>query len=291
MVVWERVLYWPQASFRVALVIQQVSEYRLAGGTTGQIASRLLVIMDVLGIPVSGSCPVPDAVKCVASLTRLMKADFWLRNPDYLADELLSELEAGRQPPGTVFAHVVRMLGGKAPSLHRYPMVKFLYGAYERPDNALAILKSMGLMTHRRAAEFGSRSRRDYYLLAKGAAAVTRIRAEVSEVAWYDQQASAVALLSEAATGGKMRDRQYDQPEYRDAPIGALIEPITDRVRERAVELATQLGYMLADLTQTQAVGHEEGHLTPNGVTSRGKDETHDGEQAVSEVDPAEESM
>jgi hypothetical protein len=82
-----------------------------------------------------------------------MKADFWLRNPDYLADELLSELEAGRRPAETVFPNVIRMLGGKEPFLHRYPMAKFLFGAYERPDNALAILKSMGLMTHRRICE------------------------------------------------------------------------------------------------------------------------------------------
>lgn len=234
---------------------EQVSAHRLAGGTTGQAATRLLVVMDVLGLPVPSSCAVPDAVKCVASLTRLMKADFWLRNPDYLADELLSELEAGMLPADTVFAHVARMLGGREPSLHRYPMAKFLYGAYERPDNALAILKSMGLMTHRRVAESGSRSRRDYYLLAKGVEAVARIRTAVPEVAWYDQQASAVALIADSASGGKMRDRQYDQPEYRNAPIGALIAPITDRVRERAVKLAEQCGYRLPDLADPTALG------------------------------------
>jgi hypothetical protein len=217
--------------------------------------------MDVLGTPVTASCPVPDAVKCVESLTRLMKADFWLRNPDYLADELLSELEAGRQPPEAIFPNVIRMLGGKEPSLHRYPMAKFLYGAYERPDNALAILKSMGLMTHRRIAESGSRSRRDYYLLARGEEAVARIRAAVPEVDWYYQQASAVALLAYSATGGWMRDRQYDQPEYRTAPIGSLIEPITERVRERAVKLAEQFSYQLPDLARsTGQQALPEGH-------------------------------
>jgi hypothetical protein len=242
-------------------VIEQVSAHRLAGGTTGQVAARLLVIMDVLGTPVPASFPVPDAVKCVESLTRLMKADFWLRNPDYLADELLSELEAGRQPAETIFPNVIRMLGGKEPSLHRYPMAKFLYGAYERPDNALAILKSMDLMTHRRVAEYGARSRRDYYLLARGMEAVAKIRAAIPEVGWYYQQASAVALLAYSATGGWMRDRQYDQREYRTAPIGSLIEPITDRVRVRAAKLAEQFSYQLPDLTaaagqQALAEGH-----------------------------------
>jgi hypothetical protein len=127
-------------------------------------------------------------------------------------------------------------------------MVKFLYGAYERPDNALAILKSMGLMTHRRVSEFGSRSRRDYYLLTKGVDAVARIRAEVPEVRWYDRQASAIALLPDSISGGRMRDRQYDQPEYRNAPIGSLIESITDRVRERAIKLAEEYDYQLSDL-------------------------------------------
>jgi hypothetical protein len=196
-----------------------------------------------------------------------MKADFWLRNPDYLADELLSELEAGRQPADVIFPHVIRMLGGKEPSLHRYPMAKFLYGAYERPDNALAILKSIGLVTHRRIAESGSRSRRDYYLLAKGVEAVERIRAAVPEVVWYDQQASAVQLLAESATGGKMRDRQYDQPEYRDAPIGSLIEPITDRVRERAIKLAAQCGYQVPSLSGLPAKGSRSA-VQPNEESS-----------------------
>jgi hypothetical protein len=224
------------------MVTEQVSEHRLAGGSTGQAASRLLIIMDVLGAPVSPDCRLLGAIKCVQSLTRLMKADFWLRNPDYLADELLTELEAGHLSPNVVFPEVVRMLGGKEPSLHRYPMAKYLYGAYERPDNALAILKSMGLITHQRISESGSRSRRDYYLLSQGIEAVNRIRAAVPEVSWYDSQANAVALLADSAVGGRMRDRQYDQPEYRDAPIGSLIEPITDRVRERAIKLAEQSG-------------------------------------------------
>jgi len=247
-----------------------VSTHRLAGGTTGQVASRLLVAMDVLGHPVPGDCPVPDAIKVVESLTRLMKADFWLRNPDYLADELLSELEAGRQPAKTVFEQVTRMLGGKEPSLHRYPMVKFLYGAYERPDNALALLKSMGLMTHRRVAESGSTSRRDYYLLLKGAEAVARIRAAVPEVAWYDRQASAVALIADSSSGARMRDRQYDQPEYRAASIGALIEPITDRVRERAAKLAELHGWQLVDLASPpgQTEENSRGRQTSAGGSS-----------------------
>ena len=102
----------PGRRLRVAEVIEQVSAHRLAGGTTGQVAARLLVIMDVLGTPVPATCPVRDAVKCIKSLTRLMKADFWLRNPDYLADELLSELEASRQSADAIFSNVIRMLGG-----------------------------------------------------------------------------------------------------------------------------------------------------------------------------------
>ena len=47
----------------MAMVTEQVSMHRLTGGTTGQAASRLLIVMDVLGAPVPAGCPVPDAIK------------------------------------------------------------------------------------------------------------------------------------------------------------------------------------------------------------------------------------
>jgi hypothetical protein len=209
---------------------------RSRGGSSSQTATRLLVILDVLGNPVAPGSRVPHAVKVVSSLTRLEKLDFWVRNPDYLADELLNEVDAGRRSVPEVAAQVSRMLGGTAPSLHRYPMARYLFGAYERVDNSLAILKAYGHITTHRVSDHGDTARRDYFLLTKGETALARMRTDVPALGWYDEQASAITLIADAATGASARKRQYQQSEYESTPIGSTIPDITERVIARAEE-------------------------------------------------------
>src|ERR1035437_711716 len=111
------------------------SDARRRGGSTSQTATRVLVLLEVLGTPVGESCDVDGAVAVVSSLIRLQKLDFWLRNPDYLADELLTEFEQGRVPLHQIQPPVLRMLEGSAPQLHTYPMERYIYGAYEFIDD------------------------------------------------------------------------------------------------------------------------------------------------------------
>ncbi|MBT2427594.1 hypothetical protein J7F02_18460 [Streptomyces sp. ISL-112] len=196
--------------------------------------------MDVLGTPTDGGGAVPGAVKVVRSLTRMVKIDFWLRNPDYLAHELLTELEQGRQPPKDTLQLVASMIGGSAPTLHRYPMAKYLYGAYERPDNALALLASRKHIKLLRVNEHSANARKDYYLLPKGQAAATTLRDEVPPMQWYVRQAEAVGLIPEAVSGGPMRQRQYEHPGYEAAMNGGLIPEITEEVILRAKSIAAQ---------------------------------------------------
>ena len=131
------------------------SDARRRGGSTSQTAARVLVLLDVLGTPVGASCDVDGAVAVISSLIRLQKLDFWLRNPDYLADELVTEFEQGRVSFDQVQPHVQRMLDGDAPQLHTYPMERYIHGAYEFIDDALAVLKLYGQIEHRRAANLG----------------------------------------------------------------------------------------------------------------------------------------
>lgn len=202
-----------------------------------QTATRLLVMLDVLGDPTDASCGVNNAVSVISSLTRVQKLDFWLRNPDYLADELLTELAGDRLDLPTVQPHVQRMLDGDAPSLHMYPMERYLYGAYEFIDDALAVLKMYGQIANKRATDSGSKARRDYYLLERGRDTLTSMRAAIPELSWYDAQAEAISLIADASRGATAKRRQYDQPEYRDTSHGDLIPSILDRVRDRATQL------------------------------------------------------
>ncbi|WP_167045029.1 hypothetical protein [Salinibacterium sp. ZJ454] len=170
------------------------------------------------------------------SLTRLEKLDFWMRNSDYLADELMTEFEEQRLPETVVAPAVQRMLGANAAGYH-YPMMRFKFGAYEPVDNALSKLKSTGLVTHRRGTDTGDRARHDYFLLDAGEKAVTDLRATVSGAAWYDLQAEAIAYLADSVQGSSARIRQYEQPEYKGASLGSEIPEIFERARLRAISL------------------------------------------------------
>jgi hypothetical protein len=213
------------------------SDARRRGGSTSQTATRVLVLLHVLGTPVDDSCDVADAVAVVSSLIRLQKLDFWLRNPDYLADELLTEYEMGRIRLNKIQPHVGRMLDEDTAQLHTYPMERYIYGAYEFIDDALAVLKLYEQIEHRRAADSGALSRRDYFLLHKGRRTIAAMRAEITELEWYVQQATAIGLIADAAKGAAAKRRQYLQAEYADTAHGDVIPPILERVRERAVAL------------------------------------------------------
>lgn len=221
---------------------------RAGGGSTSQSAARLLIILDRLGqqpIPAE-LLEIPDAARVVRALSRLAKLDFWLRNPDYLADEVLADIDSGHIPPGDGLPQVDRMLTGSEPLLHLYPMRRYKYGAWELPDNAVAVLKSYGFVATRRAKEINDASpkaRRDYYLRVAGAAAVAKMREEVDQIEWYDQQAEAIKLLDLGATGSAAKIRQYQQPEYKATPVGRTITPILERVRPRFEEIAAKHGY------------------------------------------------
>lgn len=222
------------------------TKLRASGGATSQTAARYLIILDKLG-----ESPTPtdvashaDVVKVVRATSRLVKLDFWMRNPDYLADEILNDVEAGFIDVKQGLTEAERMLAGPAPLLHLYPMQRYKYGAWELPDNAFAVLKYLKLADQKRVQEVGTdgaaRARRDYFLLAGGAARVAELRVEVPQTQWYDQQADAIALLSVGPTGAAAKARQYDQPDYAATPIGTTIGPILDRVRTRFNELARQ---------------------------------------------------
>lgn len=219
-----------------------LSNVRRRGGSPSLTATRVLVMMDALGDPIAPGGLVPGAVTRICSLTRVQKLDFWMRNPDYLANELLTELENGRVALVNIEDHIVRMLDGDAPSLHSYPMERYLYGAYEFIDDALAVLKSYGQIAHRRASDAGNLARHDYYLMKAGRTTVQRMRAEIPELEWYYEQAAAIAIISDATYGSTARKRQYEQPEYEGTAHGDIIPSILERVMDRAVKLGVMKG-------------------------------------------------
>lgn len=199
--------------------------------TRTQHAVRLLVLMDRTGEGVADGDP-PTAVKAVRSELRLQAMDFWMRNPDYLADELISAVESHALADG--FLGIARsLLDDPEPDLHYYPMPRWFYGAYEAIDDAMALLETYGLATFRRAGEPGSKSyRNQMFLTAAGVRAVGELTAD-PVLGWYVRQAELVALVAGDTVGSRLKERQYEQATYAGTELGLDIAPIADHVRKR----------------------------------------------------------
>ncbi|NKQ57657.1 hypothetical protein HFP15_32830 [Amycolatopsis sp. K13G38] len=176
-----------------------------------------------------------DTVKVVRSELRLQALDFWLRNPDYLADQLVSKVAAGDLPESYLDV-AAQLLDDPEPDLRWYPMPRWLFGAYEAIDDAFAVLEAYGLALLRRLGGVVKAARSQFFLTTAGEAAVVRLEEE-PRLSWYTKQVGLVALVAGDDSGSALKRRQYEQAEYARTELGVDIAPIDEGVRERLKEL------------------------------------------------------
>ncbi len=95
----------------------------------------------------SGTPPEPKP-QHVASIfrgeARLHAFDFWIRNPDYLAAELLDLFEASRDL--AYLTAVESIFVNEEPDIRRLPMIRYFFGAFDRLDDSLSLLRSRELI-------------------------------------------------------------------------------------------------------------------------------------------------
>jgi hypothetical protein len=204
--------------------------------TREQDAVRLLVLLKRAS---DADLPpeAPDgSVNCIAGEARLQAMDFWLRNPDYLAEELLDAAE-GTGDPALVDA-ARRVVCDEEPDLRTYPMLRYRYGAWERLDDSMALLRTYGLATDVRRGVL-LKGRRDFFLLEKGADACEDMHSRIPELAWYTDRAALVRLVAGTEGGTALKSRQKRQWEYLETEWHDHIPPIRSRVLERIRGLAS----------------------------------------------------
>ncbi|MEV4902974.1 hypothetical protein AB0K08_16770 [Citricoccus sp. NPDC055426] len=199
-----------------------------------QDAVRLLLLIDAAAEPIAESeiaAAPTGAVAVLHSQVLLQKLDFWLRNPDYLADELLSRYERESNPDDLDLAR--HILESDEPEVRSYPMLRYLFGAYEPLDEALSVLRTPGLIIRRKRGMPGHTTQHDYYLTDSGRTTAQTIIEQAPDLAYYTERATLVADLAAGRRGSALRDIQYLQPEYADAELGTHIAGIADRARRR----------------------------------------------------------
>lgn len=212
----------------------------LANSTDRQSAVRLLACI-VAGSKVPGMGAWDDDVVAVLEgQARLQALDFWMRYPDYLANELLNLYENGGAE--ALLATARRIFDDREPELRHLPMIRYHFGAFEPLDNALAILRAADLIRIKRAGQPGNVSRHIYLLTRRGSEAMDALAAAAPELAWYRDRARLVAEVAGGDGGRALKDRQYMQKEYAETDLSQPIRSIASRVLERLREIESEGG-------------------------------------------------
>ena len=208
-----------------------------------QDAVRILLLID-------GACEPPAAVELaspglesavgvVRTQVKLQKLDFWLRNPDYLANELLNDYEDSRDEQRLRWASEI--LDSEQPEVRRYPMLRHHFGAYEWLDDALAVLRSAELIARRRRGTVNRIRQHDYFLLERGRHVAREIVSQAPAFDYYVQRVKLVLLLASGQSGSELKTRQYQQPEYAEAALRTRIAAVSTHARARLATLRQEM--------------------------------------------------
>lgn len=203
-----------------------------------QGALRMLFLLDRAGSPPQRGthAEAAGAVAVITAERKLQALHFWMRNPDYLAYEILCCIEVGRLDDGWIAA-AEGLLDGDEPELHRYPMLRHRFGAYEPIDDSFSYLAAAGLAECHRSGAPGQVQRTDLYLLARGRDTANRIVSDHPELGWYSERADIVATVGRTLTGYAAKNRQYALSEYAQTQLGDRIQPVADVVRQKLQHL------------------------------------------------------
>lgn len=197
-------------------------------------ALRILFILRAGGTPVES--PAADQALIFKGEARLQAFDFWMRNPDYLAAELL-DLFAETKNKG-YYKAALAILDDEEPDLRRVPMIRYFFGAYERLDDALSLLRSRDLVRITGIKGANNKVLETDFVLTKTGYDTCLIAASQEPILqWYADRADLVAKVAGTMGGTALKQKQYQRASYAETKLGGVIPAITEDVRLRLTQL------------------------------------------------------
>jgi hypothetical protein len=158
-----------------------------------------------------------------------------MRNPDYLAEELLDLFATSGVR--RYLAEAENIFSADEPDIRRFPMIRYRFGAYERLDDTLALLRSRDLIKITGTKAGGKVMETDFLVMQGAFQFAQSIKTDFPILTWYADRASLVAEVAAGRGGAALKKRQYEQADYAETQMGGVIPPITDRVRARLASL------------------------------------------------------
>lgn len=196
-------------------------------------ALRILFVLRAGGSPVESQ--TAEHALIFKGEARLQAFDFWMRNPDYLAAELL-DLFAETQDKS--YYEAAAILDDEEPDLRRVPMVRYFFGAYERLDDALSLLRSRDLVRITGTKGANNKVLETDFILTKIGYDICSTAVSLEPMLqWYADRAELVAKVAGTLGGTALKQKQYQRASYAETKLGGVIPAITEDVRVRLTQL------------------------------------------------------
>lgn len=192
---------------------------------------RIFLILFYFGDDFS-SDEYPEYKKIFKSEVRIQKIDFLIRNPDYLAYELL--LIATKDPSRKQeIKEIVKSIYDTAePQLRRLEMERFFFGAYEDIDDVIGFLKSVGFIgfTSKKSSDLKTIDKQ-YFVTQYAISKVNSTIDNLSALAWYTKRCELIKHYFGNLSGSQLKVSQYQIEEYRNTSFKNFIGEISETVK------------------------------------------------------------
>lgn len=175
----------------------------------------------------------PKYKKVFRSEVKIQKIDFLLRNPDYLAYELLNIAKEDNTVKTEIKKIIKEIFSSKEPELKRLEMEKFLFGAYEDIDDVIGFLESIRLI------KFSSNKNtilktieKQYFITELAVEKVKNNLHTLSTLKWYVERCNLIKRFFGDMSGSQLKISQYKIDEYRNTSYNDYIKSIQNKVKE-----------------------------------------------------------
>jgi hypothetical protein len=115
-------------------------------------------------------------------------------------------------------------------------MIRYLFGAYERLDDALSLLRSRDLVRITGIKKIKVHET-DFILTVRGVDVCSNAVIKEPVLEWYANRSALVADIAGARGGGALKKKQYEQATYAQTQLGGIIPPIGPVVQRRLIQL------------------------------------------------------
>lgn len=174
----------------------------------------------------------PNYQKIFRGEVKIQKIDFLIRNPDYLAYELLNVARSDSNKKDEIKQIIKSIFNSEEPVIRRLEMERFFFGAYEDIDDIIGFLQSINFIkfTSKKAADLKTIEKL-YYLTDHGLMKLQTVLPTLHALNWYIERCALIKKYFGDMNGTKLKVAQYQVKEYREATYNSYIGTIQDTVR------------------------------------------------------------